>query len=739
MSHVLRTKPPESLTAEEAAEELAALASEIAEHDRRYYQDDAPIVSDAEYDALRRRNDVIEAIFPGLVRPDSPSRRVGATPTGRFAKVTHRVPMLSLGNAFADDEVIEFLRRIRRFLGLGDEAAVDVMAEPKIDGLSLSLRYEDRVLAVAATRGDGYAGENVTANARTLPDIPTRLPKEAPDLVEVRGEVYLNKADFAELNRKFAAEGGRTYANPRNFAAGSLRMLDPKVTASRPLRFFAYAWGEMQAMPADTQSGMLEAIGHWGFKVNELSRHCATIDDALAFYREIAVRRAKLPYDIDGVVYKVDRLDLQQRLGFVSREPRWAIAHKFPAERVETVLRGIDIQVGRTGALTPVARLEPVTVGGVVVQNATLHNEDYIHGIGMDGEPIRGGKDIRIGDTVTVQRAGDVIPQIVDVDLGQRPPDARPYDFPKVCPVCGSAVVREFNEKTGKHDSVARCTGGLVCDAQAVEKLIHFVSRLAFDIEGFGAKQIDAFHAAGLIRTPADIFTLHARKDALRKAVFEQREAAAVLREEATGKKRQKSLSEEERQFANVDKLLVAIDERRRIAFHRFVYALGIRHIGETTAKLLARSYGTVEAFVEAMTAAAADREGDAFRELDAIAGIGDTAAEALADFFAEPHNRDALAALLAEVTVEPAEAVDAGSPVAGKTVVFTGTLEKMSREEAKAMAERLGAKVAGSVSKKTDLVVAGPGAGSKLKDAEKHGVQVIDEAGWFELVGAKP
>jgi DNA ligase (NAD+) len=703
-------KPVEELTPEQAKAELARLASEIAAHDRRYYQLDAPTVSDAEYDELRVRNQAVEARFPELIRPDSPSRRVGATPASGFAKVVHKVPMLSLDNAFAEEEVIEFLKRIRRFLRLDESAAVDVVAEPKIDGLSLALRYEDRALVSAATRGDGYEGENVTVNAKTLADIPERLPKEAPKVVEIRGEVFLNKADFAELNRGFAEAGQRTYANPRNFAAGSLRQIDPTVTASRPLHFFAYAWGEMSAMPADTQSGMLEAFAGWKLPVQKRMKHCRTIDEALAFYRSVAKDRAKLAYDIDGVVYKVDRLALQDRLGFVSRSPRWAIAHKFPAEQVQTVLKGIDIQVGRTGALTPVARLEPVTVGGVVVQNATLHNEDYIKGIGSDGEPIRNGKDIRIGDTVTVQRAGDVIPQIVDVDLSARPPSARPFKFPDKCPICGSHAVREPHPETGRLDAVRRCTGALICPAQAVERLKHFASRLAFDIEGLGDKQIEAFHEDGLIRTPADIFRL-------------RKHTAELLEREGYG----------EQSVAN---LVSAIEKRREIALHRLIYALGIRHIGETNAKLLARSYGDWASFEKAMREAS-DRVGDAWRDLNAIDGIGEVVASAVVEFFAETHNREALKTLLAEIKpIADPGVTTTGSPVAGKTVVFTGTLERMTREEAKAMAERLGAKVSGSVSKKTDIVVAGPGAGSKLKQAAELGVAVMDEDSWFKLVG---
>lgn len=708
-------KPVDDLTEAEAAKELARLSSEIAENDRRYYQEDAPAVSDAEYDVLRRRNAAIEARFPELKRADSPSERVGAAPVAKFAKVVHSVPMLSLDNAFADEDVIEFLNRIRRFLRLPPGEMVDITAEPKIDGLSCSIRYEKGRLVTAATRGDGYEGENVTPNIHMLGDVPDRLPKNVPDVVEVRGEVFMRNADFRALNARFEKEGVRILANPRSAAAGSLRQLDPKITAERPIHFYAYTWGEMSALPAKTQSGMIKVFADWGFPTNPRMRVCKTIEEAIEFYRAIEPERATLGYDIDGVVYKVDRLDLQARLGFVSRSPRWAIAHKFAAEQAQTILRGIDIQVGRTGSLTPVARLEPVTVGGVVVVNATLHNEDYIKGIGGSGEPIRGeDKDLRIGDTITVQRAGDVIPQIIDIDLARRPKGAKPYVFPTVCPVCGSHAVREVNPKTGREDAVRRCTGGLICAAQAVEKLKHFCSRNAFDIEGLGDKQIEAFHAAGLIKTPADIFTLKARDAKSEKKLIEWEGYGEV----------------------SVRNLFAAIDSRRKIALHRFIYALGIRHVGETNAKLLARSYGDYDAFETAMVAAA-DPESDARAELDAINGVGDTVIEALVAFYAEEHNREAIAALLKEIKVQPAEAVAAnGSPVAGKTVVFTGALERMTREEAKAMAERLGAKVAGSVSKKTDILIAGPGAGSKLKEAEKHGVKVIDEAGWFDLIG---
>ncbi|MFO1185653.1 MAG: NAD-dependent DNA ligase LigA [Bauldia sp.] len=732
------TKPVEALSSGEAETELARLAAEIAEHDRRYYREDAPVISDAEYDALRARNAAIEARFPELKRPDSPSERVGARPVETFAAVRHRVPMLSLDNAFATEEATAFFERVRRAIGKSyaeeiaqadnaeearrieterDEVLADggfaVSAEPKIDGLSCSLRYEKGQLVVAATRGDGFEGENVTANARMVSDIPARLIGKVPPVVEVRGEIYMTHAEFAEVNRRLAAAGQRTIANPRNGAAGSLRQLDPAVTASRPLHFFAYGWGEVAPLPATTQSGMLAALERWGFPVNPLTRVCHSPAEALDYYADIARQRSGLGYDIDGVVYKVDRLDLQDRLGFVSRSPRWAIAHKFPAAQAETVLKDIEIQVGRTGALTPVARLQPVTLGGVVVQNASLHNEDYIRGVGADGSPIRGGRDLRIGDTVTVERAGDVIPQIVDVDLGRRAPSAKPYNFPTVCPACGSHAVRETNAKTGRVDVVRRCTGGLVCPAQAVERLRHFVSRHALDIEGLGEKQIEAFFADGLVRRPGDIFRLRAHREAL--------------------------VSREGYGEVSVGNLLDAIEARRRVPLDRFIFALGIRHIGESNAKLLARAYGTFAAFEAAMAAAAADPEGEARQRLTEIAGIGDVLADALVEFHAEAHNQEALRDLLREVTPQPIESSgDSSSPVAGKTVVFTGTLEKLTRDEAKASAERLGAKVAGSVSRKTDLVVAGPGAGSKLAAAAELGIKVIDEAGWLELIAGR-
>ncbi|MBA5777797.1 NAD-dependent DNA ligase LigA [Stappia sp. F7233] len=715
----LARRAVDDLTMEEAAGELERLAKEIARHDKLYHGEDQPEISDAAYDALKRRNDEIEARFPELVREDSPSRRVGAAPSEGFGKITHSVPMLSLDNAFSDEDVRDFVGRVRRFLMLDPlMGAIAVTAEPKIDGLSLSLRYENGALVSAATRGDGTVGENVTANAKTIADIPRRLPEGAPEVVEIRGEVYMAHADFRALNERMAANGGKVFANPRNAAAGSLRQLNPAVTAERPLRFFAYAWGEMSDVPRQTQMEMVALFGDWGFEINPRMRRCESVEELLAAYHATEEERAHLGYDIDGMVYKVDRLDLQARLGFVSRAPRWAIAHKFAAEKAFTTVKDIEIQVGRTGALAPVAKLEPVTVGGVVVSNATLHNEDYIKGLGADGEPIRGGKDVRIGDTVQIQRAGDVIPQIIDVDLDKRPADAKPFEFPAVCPACGSHAVREINAKTGRPDAVRRCTGGLICPAQAKEKLKHFVSRNAFDIEGLGDKQVEFFYELpmeeGGIRQPADIFTLQARDEASAIRKLKNREGWG------------------ETSAAN---LFAAIDARRSIDLNRFIFALGIRHVGEGNAKLLARHYRSWATFAETMEAAV--NEGDAWQDLLNIDGIGETVARALVEFFAENHNRKAVRELLAQVTPQDMEAVSTeGSPVAGKTMVFTGTLEHMSRDEAKAKAESLGAKVAGSVSKKTDIVVAGPGAGSKLKKAEELGITVISEAEWLELAG---
>ena len=779
--------PVDALTEQQAAAELARLAAEIARHDALYYQSDAPELSDADYDALRQRNAAIETRFPALARPDSPSHKVGAAPAEGFGKVRHAVAMLSLGNAFEDGDVVDFLARVRRFLGLAETEPVAVTAEPKIDGLSLSIRYEAGRLVQAATRGDGTEGENVSANVRTIKEIPHRLRgSSVPDVIEVRGEVYLGHDDFRALNTAQAAAGAKAFANPRNAAAGSLRQLDTSITAARPLRFFAYTWGEASALPGDTQHGVVAAFKQWGLPVNPLMRRVGSAEEMLAYYREIGAARARLGYDIDGVVYKVDRLDWQQRLGFVSRSPRWAIAHKFPAEQAATVLRDIEIQVGRTGALTPVARLEPVTVGGVVVTNATLHNQDEI-----------ARKDVRIGDTVVVQRAGDVIPQVVAVVAEKRPKGARPYEFPVRCPACGSAAVRMADEE-GAADVVTRCTGGLVCPAQAKERLKHFVSRLAFDIEGLGEEKIEALFDEGLIRTPADIFTLEAR---------DRTSATPLAQRKGYGEK-------------SVENLFKAINARRTIALDRFLFALGIRHVGETTARDLAKAFGTLDAFRAALDAAMRDRPGphwrrvtglkgvgektattiiqhvgsarpraadlfgdapvsmaallagikgvrtsavealeaafaapadalevirkaareapgEGYAQLAGLNGIGEVATDALIDFFAEPHNVAAVEALLRHVTVEAfARPVASQSTVTGKTVVFTGALVRLSRAEAKAQAERLGAKVAGSVSKKTDYVVAGADAGSKLDKAQELGVAVLSEDEWLALIG---
>jgi DNA ligase (NAD+) len=702
-----KTKPDasqiatEKLTEAQAKAELKRLAAEIGAHDKRYYQDDAPTVSDADYDALRRRNEEIEAQFPALVRPDSPSRRVGAQPSQKFAKVRHAVPMLSLGNAFSDDEVIEFVERVRRFLRLPAEEKVIFTAEPKIDGLSCTLRYEGGRLVRGATRGDGTEGEDVTANVRTLADIPDELRgRRVPDTCEVRGEVYMTKSAFVALNERQKAAGRQIFANPRNSAAGSLRQLDPTITASRPLGFFAYSWGEMSEMPAQTQSGMLKWFASCGFKTNPLTQTCDAVDAMLGFHHEIETQRAGLDYDIDGVVYKVDRLDWQQRLGFVSRNPRWALAHKFPAEKATTVVKAIDIHVGRTGALTPIARLEPVTVGGVVVSNATLHNADEIERLG-----------VRIGDTVTIQRAGDVIPQVLGVVVEKRPRASKPYKFPSHCP-CSlhTAVVRDTTA-TGGEGVVVRCTGEFACPHQKIEHLKHFVSRRAFDIEGLGEKQIALFFEQGFIKEPADIFTLEARNA---KIKLEEQEGYGEL---------------------SVRNLFGAIEARREIALERFVYALGMRHVGETTARALARGYGSWPAFHDACVKVAAN-DLDTRAEMDNLDQIGETVIDSIAAYFGEEHNRGIVERLTAQVTILDAEKPAADSVVAGKTVVFTGSLEKMTRDEAKAMAERLGAKVAGSVSQKTDYVVAGPGAGSKLGKAKDLGVAVLTEDEWFDLVG---
>jgi DNA ligase (NAD+) len=784
--------PVEKLSETAAGQELGRLAGEIARHDALYYRQDAPEISDADYDALRVRNEAIEARFPQLVRLDSPTQRVGAAPVEAFGKIKHDVPMLSLGNAFEDADAGEFVQRVKRFLSLGVDATVDFTAEPKIDGLSISIRYEGGKLTQAATRGDGAEGEDVTRNVMTISELPHRLKgKHVPDLIDVRGEIYLGHDDFKKLNAAQETAGDKVFANPRNAAAGSLRQLDSRITAKRPLRFFAYAWGAASQLPADTQMGVVAAFKSWGLPVNPMMRLCRSSDALLAFYREIGEKRAGLGYDIDGVVYKVDRIDLRERLGFVSRSPRWAIAHKFPAEQATTVLQGIEIQVGRTGSLTPVAKLQPVTVGGVVVANATLHNEDEI-----------ARKDVRVGDTVVVQRAGDVIPQVVEVVLAKRPPGAMPFAYPTVCPVCGSAAVREADE-SGETDVVRRCTGGLICPAQAKERLKHFVSRNAFDIEGLGDERIEEFYDAGLLMRPADIFTLQARDAKSLKRLRDR---------EGFGQK-------------SVDKLFQAIEARRKISFERFLFALGIRHVGETTSKGLAKAFGTYDAFRTALDAAGVAKAGAAYQRLMRLKGLGPKAAEALmqyaaahkrpvggdlfgdgagagvatfaalaaavkglrassaqvlaeaflsvaecldvartaagqvpgddyrafaglADigevsanaliaFFAEPHNREAVDDLLREITIEPFVRVQVkASPVTDKTVVFTGSLAKLSRNEAKAQAERLGAKVAGSVSKKTDYVVAGADARSKLDKAQELGVTVLTEDEWIELIG---
>lgn len=690
------------LTEAEAAEELTRLADEIASHDLAYHQADAPVISDADYDALRRRNADIEARFPHLVRENSPSLRVGASRSEQFSPVEHGVPMLSLDNAFSDADALEFDTRVRRFLRL-DDSDIAYTAEPKIDGLSASLRYEGGVLVRGATRGDGRVGEDVTANLLTIGDIPRRLSGSGwPQVVEVRGEVYLSHAAFAELNAQAEAAGQKTYANPRNAAAGSLRQIDPKVTATRPLGFFAYAWGEVSAPFADTQWRALSLLAEWGFVTTPQSRRVEGGEGLMAAYREMEAARPRLGFDIDGVVYKVDRLDWQQRLGFITRTPRWAIARKFPAEQARTVLTAIDLQVGRTGAVTPVARLVPVTVGGVVVENATLHNADEI-----------ARKDIRVGDTVIVQRAGDVIPQVVGVVESERAdPPPPPFAFPQTCPCpLATPLVRETTA-SGAETVVRRCSGEFACPFQRIEHLRHFVSRRAYDIEGLGEKQLAAFFDLGWVREPADIFRLARGAERL--------EALRAM--DGYGE-------------TSVANLVAGIEARRAIPLDRFIFGLGIRHIGETTAMVLARGYGSAEAFLAAMDRVAA-RDPEAIEELDALDQVGGAVIEAAASYFGEAHNRRIVAELVAELTILDAEKPRQDTAVAGKTVVFTGALEQMTRDEAKARAESLGAKVAGSVSKKTDIVVAGPGAGSKLKTAEALGIQVLTEAEWLDLIG---
>jgi len=698
---MIKPVPVDALTPEAAEEELARLAEAIREADEAYYRNDAPDLTDAEYDALRQRNLAIEARFPELRRADSPADRVGAGVGEGFAKAAHAAPMLSLDNAFSDEDVVEFVARIRRFLGLDEAEPVALTAEPKIDGLSLSLTFENGQLTRAATRGDGQVGEYVTANARTLSDIPAKLNgKGWPDRIEIRGEVYMSHADFAALNARESEAGRKVFANPRNAAAGSLRQLDVGITKSRPLRFFAYAWAAASAPFAATQTEAVALFADWGFRVNPLMTRSDSVDGLIQAYRDLEQSRAGLGYDIDGVVYKVDRLDWQQRLGFVSRAPRWAIAHKFPAEKATTVLEGIDIQVGRTGSLTPVARLTPVTVGGVVVSNATLHNEDEIARLG-----------VKVGDTVEVQRAGDVIPQVLRVvaDGG-----GAPFEMPDACPVCGSAAVRDVDDK-GEADVRRRCTGGLVCPAQAVERLKHFVSRKSLDIDGLGAKQVQLFYEKGVVRAPQDIFRLTAR--------IAEAGLPPLAEWDGFGP-------------ASAAKLIAAIDARRNVPFARFLNGLGIRHVGQTTSNQFARHFLSWKTFWAAVEDAAEQGPGsEAFGELMGIDGIGGAAVGALCAFVTEPHNREMLSALLSEVTVQDETAAASDSPVAGKTVVFTGTLEQMTRDEAKARASALGAKVSGSVSAKTDILVAGPGAGSKLAKAESLGVKTLTEAEWLALI----
>ncbi|WP_291566072.1 NAD-dependent DNA ligase LigA [Bradyrhizobium sp.] len=689
------------------------LRHSLSEWDKNYYVKDRPDVSDANYDVLKRLYEYIVQLNPDVAKDDPYLHRVGAAPSESFAKVKHAIPMLSLQNAFSTEDVIEFVGRVRRFLMLPDHQVVEFSAEPKIDGLSLSLRYEKGHLTKAATRGDGFEGEDVTLNVLAIRNVPRRLKvNRIPDVCEVRGEIFMTKRNFLALNKRQLAAGDQVFANPRNSAAGSLRQKDPAVTASRPLGFFAYAWGEMSEMAAETQSGMIEWLDACGFNTNPLMKICRSVEELLAFHRKIEAQRAKLDYDIDGVVYKVDRLDWQERLGFVSRSPRWAIAHKFAAERAITILKGIDIQVGRTGTLTPVARLAAVTVGGVVVQNATLHNEDYIKGIGGDGEKLREGRDIRIGDTVIVQRAGDVIPQVVDVVLEKRPRGSESYIFPTKCPCHLHTRVLREETATGEEGSRTRCTGEFACPFQKIEHLKLFVSRRAFDIDGLGERQLQHFFDQGWVKEPADIFTLPKRNKGLK-----------LENVEGYGE-------------TSVRNLFAAIESRRRISLERFIYALGMRQVGETTALALARGYGSWEAFHDACLRVAKGEE-EAIAEMDALDQIGDTVIQSVAAYFGESHNRGIVERLVKELD----EIIDAEKPksnafVSGKIVVFSGSLERMTRDEAKANAERLGAKAASSVSKKTDYLIAGPGAGSKLTDAKKYGVTVLTEDEWLKLIG---
>jgi len=685
------------MTEDEAKKRLKELAMEIRIADAQYYQDDAPILTDAAYDALRRENNALEDKFPHLIRKDSPSKTVGAKPSGKFGKISHLVPMLSLDNAFTDKDVEDFTARIRRFLNLSADTAVSFTAEPKIDGLSAALRYENGKLISGATRGDGQTGEDVTANLRTVANIPKVLSGENwPDTLEIRGEVYIDHLDFETMNRAQEAAGKDAYKNPRNAAAGSLRQIDPSITASRPLKFFAYTWGDISAPLSNTQMGAVDAMASWGFDTNPLMKLHKSSAAMIAHYHDIEDKRAGLGYDIDGVVYKVNDLSLQERLGFVSRAPRWAIAHKFPAEKAITIIKAIEIQVGRTGSLTPVAKLDPITVGGVVVSNATLHNEDEIKRLG-----------VKPGDTVEIQRAGDVIPQVLRVTKDGKKPA---FVYPVTCPVCGAPARNDTDPKTGRTDVVKRCTNGLNCPAQATENLIHFVSRRAYDIDGMGTKQIEVFYEKGLVKEPADIFTLEARNDQIKLETWE-----------GWG-------------MTSASNLFLAINARRDIAFDRFLYALGIRHIGQGNSGLIAKHYLVWDKFYNAITSMEKS-EGPAWVELMAIDGVGDGAANALREFFNAPSHQEIIRNLLKEVRVIDAEAPASDSPVAGKTVVFTGKLETVSRDEAKAKAQALGAKVSGSVSAKTDILVAGPGAGSKLKKATELGISIMTENEWLEFI----
>ena len=692
----------QDLDEQQALSELKRLAEEIARHDKLYFQKDDPEISDSDYDALRQRNLAIEGKFPDLVLDASPSKRVGAAPVDGFEKAAHAVPMLSLGNAFSREDVEDFSSRVRRFLSLDDDAPLPIVAEPKIDGLSISLTYSKGEFVRAATRGDGRVGEDVTHNIMTIAEIPKRIKGNVPELFDIRGEVYMGHDDFVALNDQSEKTGQKTFANPRNAAAGSLRQLDPSITAKRPLKFFAYSLGDAQALGVKHHSDVLAQFDAWCFPVNPLTKVCRSVDELMEHYEHIALNRSELGYDIDGVVYKVDDLSLQERLGFVSRAPRWAVAHKFEAEKAVTQLEAIEIQVGRTGALTPVAKLTPVTVGGVVVSNASLHNEDEI-----------ARKDVRVGDYVVVQRAGDVIPQIVEALFDKRAEKSEPFILPDVCPACGSPAERAVDPDTNRQDVVRRCTGGFICPAQAVERLKHFVSRNAFDIEGMGEKQIELFYGLEWVKTPVDIFSLEARDG-----------------DRLTSLKNMDGWGEK-----SVSKLWDAINERRTIDLDRFIYALGIRHVGATTASDLARFYGEAERWLQAMVDAK-DEDNSAFDDLKNIDGIGGVVARSLTHYFNEKRNLEQVQALFEVVTVEPVEFEEVASSVSNQTVVFTGKLELMSRAEAKAQAERLGAKVAGSVSAKTNIVVAGPGAGSKLKKAEELGVKVLTEQEWLDLIG---